>query len=134
MKSQLLIIFASFFVCLSNGGEIYEGYEEDRKLLRDIIEIPSDANLGGKFTSVSSPKAFQAAQRLFSKIPFLFKTRKDVIQVLGDPATISDYGVASTKGVDADLVYRFDSGYGGYEYKLKFINGSVRSVEVISLN
>ena len=133
MKTIFLSILSIFLTFQVNAEEVYKGFEEDCKSLRQTMKIPSgDPNLGGKFV-VSSPEATKAAKRLFSKISFLHKTRKEVISILGDPATISEHGVKALEGKDAKLVYRFTSGYSGYEYEIGFLNDVVYSVRVYTI-
>ena len=49
--------------------------------------------------------------------------------MLGDPKTVSSYGIAAQPGENTPLVYRFDSGFGGGQYTLHFTNGVVAKVE-----
>ena len=114
----------------AEADELYEGYANDVKLLRDHYEIESQ----GKTIKASSGKAVGAAHRLFAKASFLSKTRDEVLNLLGDPSSISDYGVKMEKGKDAPIIYRFDTGFGGAEYKLTFRHDKVVGVECNQLN
>ena len=106
------------------ADEPYKGFAEDAKLLRDTTAIPS----GDKQIMASTGKAQDASKRIFSKLPFLFKTRDEVLQLLGDPATISGYGKKAGTEKDAPLIYNFDNGYGGPIYTLTFHDGKVTGV------
>ena len=92
----------------------YEGYDKDIKLLRKTFSLPKTKTKG------SSGDAGMAAGRIFEKIEFVGMTKGQVFTLLGDPATISDYGIKAKPGPDEPLAYRFDSGRGGMQYDLKF--------------
>lgn len=111
----------------------YEGFKADQALLRKqaVFESKDDA----KDTKASSPEACQAAQRIFARVPFLFRTKSEVLELLGDPATVSDYGEAAEKGLSSPLVYVFDTGFGGLQYTIGFDGeGRVSRVQVDSRN
>lgn len=133
MKIIITILFAIFAGGLLHAEDPYQGYAEDRVLLRSTTEIQSGKNQK-ETIKASSGAANQAACRLFSKISMLFKSREEVLSILGDPSSISDYGVKVKTGKDADLVYRFDSGYGGWEFTIKFRNDRAWVVQADSLN
>jgi hypothetical protein len=98
--------------------EPYEGFKADQASLRKHQIYK--AKDGGKDTHASSGEACEAAQRIFTRVSFLFKTREEVLNLLGDPATISDYNKPAGKGPSSPLVYLFDSGFGGLKYTLSF--------------
>ena len=75
-----------------HAADPYEGYSSDRELLRSTTEIPAGGDSDQKIKA-SSAQAMQAAHRLFSRVSFLFRSRDEVLEVLGDPATISDYAI-----------------------------------------
>jgi len=131
MKTIMTILTLVFLssMAVQAGEEPYDGYEKDLKLLRDHYEIKSD----GKMIKASSGKAVSAAHRLFSTVSFLFRSRETVLEILGDPATISAYGVKVEEKKDSPLVYRFDTGFGGAEYKLTFRQKEVVGIEVKGL-
>lgn len=108
--------------------EHYEGFEADRALLRKTVRLGGGP--GRPAVNASSGEAIDAAQRTFRNVPFLFKTRQDVLDILGDPATVSDYGEPSADRPDSPLVYRFDHGYGGNQYTLGFDGGRVDRIRV----
>lgn len=110
--------------------EPYAGFRQDVSVLRDTAQASTaDPSIRG-----SSAKASQAARRVFTQVEFTGKTKTEVLDLLGDPKTISSYGVAAAPGGHTPLVYRFDSGYGGWEYTLHFTNGVVTRVEEQSLD
>ena len=99
-------------------AEPYEGFKSDQALLRKhLIHKAKD---GSKDIKASSTEAIQAAQRIFSRVSFLFRSRQEVLELLGDPATISDYGKPAGKGSSSPLVYVFDMGLGGLEFTISF--------------
>jgi hypothetical protein len=98
--------------------EPYDGFKTDQALLRK--HLIHKARAGGKDTRASSPEACHAAQRIFSRVSFLFRTREEVLDLLGDPATISDYNEPAGKDPSSPLVYVFDTGLGGLKYTIHF--------------
>lgn len=114
------------------AAEPYPGFAADQVLLRKHFVHP--ARDGAKPVKASSGEACQAAMRVFSKMSFLFRTREEVLKLLGDPATINDYNQPAAQDPQAPLVYRFDSGFGGLKYTLGFEQGQVFRVEVESQN
>ena len=116
------------------AAEPYVGFKSDQALLRkqQIVKV-SD---GGKDLKVSSGEAIQAAQRIVSRVSFLFRSREEVLDLLGDPATISDYGKPQGKDPSSPLVYVFDTGLGGLQFTISFsrINNKVSQVLVDFLN
>src|SRR5262245_4822966 len=96
----------------------YDAFKSDQALLRKhLIHKAKD---GGKDTRASSAEACHAAQRIFSRVSFLFRSRAEVLDLLGDPATISDYGEPAGKDPTSPLVYVFDTGFGGLSYTISF--------------
>ena len=61
-------------------------------------------------------------------------SRSKVRDLLGDPKTISDGGITAGTEVDSPLIYRFDSGLGGWQYTLVFRNGVVLELKEEGLN
>jgi len=61
-----------------------------------------------------------AAKRIFSRVSFLFRTCDEVLQILGDPATISDHNETAGKDPLSPLSYVFDTGFGGLKYTFEF--------------
>ena len=107
--------------------EPYEGFQQDRADLRDTILL-KDQNIRG-----SSGKAQAAAKRIFSQITFVGMSKDQVLRLLGDPKTISDYGEEKGEGADDPLVYRFDAGDSGYQWTIFFREGTVVEVEEAGL-
>lgn len=84
----------------------------------------------------SSREACDAGRRIFSKVSLLFRTRKEVLAILGPPETISDYNQRA-KEASAKLEYTFDNGFGGYKYTIHFgelDKERVSGVEVVGLD
>ncbi|MDI1312703.1 hypothetical protein [Prosthecobacter sp.] len=117
----LLLVFAQ--LALGADAPTYEGYERDRVLIR------STYRLSAPVVNASSGEAIQAAHRIFKNIRFVGRSRAQVLAILGDPKTISGYGVAADAAADSPLTYRFDSGFGGWEYVIRFAKGVVTQVD-----
>ena len=112
MKTTLLLLVCAAFSAY--GAPSYDGYTGDRVALRHTYQLPKPP------LKASSGKAIEAARRPFKNVSFVGLTREEALTILGDPKTISDYGVAASPAPDRALVYRFDSGYGGYQYTPSF--------------
>lgn len=119
MKSPLVLLLCATLPIW--GEPVYEGYAEDRTALRDTYPLPDKQK-------ASSDKAVKAAARLFKNTTFVSLTREEVVSILGDPKTISDYGIAASPGADSPLVYRFDTGWGGHQYTVHFQGNRVTKV------
>ena len=101
--------------------EPYNGFKADQALLRKTVVVPQR---GGRTETVkaSSGEAIEASHRIFKRVPFLFRTREEVLELLGDPGTISDYNKLAAKDSSRPLVYIFDGGRGGVRYTIGFYN------------
>lgn len=95
----------------------------DLRNLRDTALVSEDPPVRG-----SSPAALRAAAKVFRRLNLVGMDRSTVLWILGDPATISDYGIPQDEGANAPLAYVFDSGFGGVIYTLRFDNGKVVQV------
>lgn len=75
-----------------------------------------------------SEETITAASKLFSSISFLNKTKKETIALIGPPT--------ETKKDKSDevLIYRYDSGFGGYDYYLSLRADRVFKVEVVGID
>jgi len=103
--------------------EPYKGFHQDREDIRDTYLIEKQ-NI-----RASSGKASAAASRIFKKIKFVGKSKADVLRLLGDPATISDYGQKMKEGADDPLVYRFYSWRSENQWTISFREGVVVKVK-----
>jgi hypothetical protein len=110
--------------------ELYRGYKADQALLRKHEIIKND----GKEIRVSSGEACEASVRIFSHISFLFRTRAEVLELLGDPAIVSDYNKPVSKDPSSPLVYIFDTGYGGWKYTISFDKQSTPQVNLVQVD
>lgn len=103
-------------------------FQADLAMLRQTTPLP-EHRAPGVPSHASSGQAISAASRVFAQFPGVGMTRSHVLQVLGDPKTISGYGVAAKDGPDAPLVYSFDTGFGGVQFTIHFKDGFVTRVE-----
>lgn len=101
-----------------SATESYPGFKADQALLRKHL-LHKDRD-SGKEIKASSAEACDAAKRVFSRVSFLFRTRDEVLSLLGDPATISDYNKPAAEDARSPLVYVFDTGFGGLKYTIHF--------------
>jgi hypothetical protein len=124
--SALLLVFTQ--LALGADASTYEGYERDRVLIR------STYRLSAPVLNASSGEAIQAAHRIFKNVRLVGLSRAQVLAILGDPKTISGYGVAADAAADSPLTYRFDSGFGGWEYVIRFAKGVVTQIDQKGLN
>jgi hypothetical protein len=100
------------------AAEPYEGFKADQALLRKHQIYKG--NDGRKELKASSVEAIDAAQRIFARVSFLFRSREEVLDLLGDPATISDYGRAAGNDPSSPMEYVFDTGFGGLRFTVSF--------------
>ncbi len=70
----------------------------------------------------SSGRAIEAAHRVFTAVQFVGLTRQELIQLLGDPQKSSDsiYNFPFYPTSKDKLVYRFDTGSGGWQFDFSF--------------
>lgn len=126
---EVVMLTATMGLCLVLLGAVeadepsapYKKFEADRVLIRKTVRLKPSLN-------ASSPEAIAASVRIFERVAFLFKTREEVLKLLGDPATISSYGKRAGSDPDSPLVYVFDSGYGGFQYTIGFEGGKVNRI------
>ena len=85
--------------------------------------------LEGPAYTVCAPKAVAAVGRVFRNVDFVGKTKQEVFAILGEPK--DDF--ARDEGAEGAIVYRYDTGGSGMEYKLVFGHGRVHSVYSVSL-
>jgi hypothetical protein len=105
----------------------YGGYQEDIKLMRktEIRERRSGS------ATVSTLEAIGAANRIFSKIDFVGMSREEVLALLGDPGTISDYARPAAPDVDEPLAYCMTNGRYGATWVVEFKGGQVVNVKYV---
>jgi hypothetical protein len=101
----------------------YSGYQED------LLAMRKTTTVGNPPLRASSDEAIAAARRIFAKIVFKGMPREKVLALLGDPATVSDYGVRAKPGRDEPLTYHFSDGFSGYEYTVRFQGGIAVAVQ-----
>lgn len=100
------------------------GFQNDLRTMRQTVHFD-----GKTPVDASSGDAIAAAVRVFERFPEVGMTRTHVLAVLGDPKTISGYGIAAGDEPDAPLVYRFDAGFGGVQYTIHFQDDRVLRIE-----
>ena len=79
----------------------------------------------------STDDATSAASRVFNTVQLTGKTRDEVIALLGDPKKSNDsvYNFPWYSAPKGSLVYRFDTGRGGWQFNVVFDgDGRVREV------
>jgi hypothetical protein len=125
-------LFIVFLVAcnLSSAEDLYDGFSAHKKLLRD-----TKTEQAGSVTIISSTdKAIEASKKIFEQVSFLFMTKDEVYEILGDPKSISDYGIPFDANSSSTIIYKFFTGFDGLEYHLELANDSVRSVSVSTLD
>lgn len=70
--------------------------------------------------SVSTDEAVKAAQRVLAGVLYRGMEQRLVVDILGDPARVSDLNRPLTEQPAAELTYRFDSGNNGVAYAVTF--------------
>ena len=108
---------------------LYDGFEKDRVTLHETVRRKVPTSKKGTIDA-STFEACEAAGRVFGRVSFLFKKRDDVLKLLGDPTTNSEYNKKAMTGPNAPLVYVFDTGETGNRFTLKFRSGYCLGVEV----
>lgn len=83
----------------------------------------------GPVQHASTESAIQAAGRVFSQAHLMGLTRSQVIALLGDPRTASNsgYNFPFYPAPAGALVYRFDTGAGGWQFNVTFGRGGLVS-------
>ena len=79
----------------------------------------------------STSDAVAAASRVFNTVELIGKTREEVIALFGDPRASNDsvYNFPFYPAPKGSLVYRFDTGAGGWQFNVLFdSDGRVREV------
>jgi hypothetical protein len=102
---------------------IYPYFLSDRVLMWETTSIKSGR--------ASTHRATEAAKRFFDKHDLRGKTRAEVIATAGDPKTSnkSIYNFPFYPVEPGVMVYRFDTGYGGWQFNIHFDSGD-RAIEV----
>ena len=126
---RFLSVLLLIAVVAAARAELYPGFAADQAMLRKQVNLHTN----GPPHFASSGEAKAAARRIFQRVPFLHKSRAEVLEILGDPKTISDFGEAASKEKDAPLRYIFADGEAGFSYGLKFRDGFVVAVEWFGL-
>ena len=111
------IVRATFFCFIScvatlaaEPPKVTDAIRADIQLMRERVSLP-----GGTGAVYASERAIAAAQRVFATLPLIGMTRQEIIAVLGEPSKSMAPSDSPGRG---QLTYRFDNGYGGWEYVL----------------
>jgi hypothetical protein len=97
--------------------------EISKSIRADIRRMWETVPMGGERTrKASSFRATEAAYRVFTSIQFVGMTRQEVIHLVGDPQKSSDsiYNFPFYPTPKDMLVYRFDTGTGGWQFNFSF--------------
>jgi hypothetical protein len=84
----------------------------------------------------STPRAINAASRVFNTVNLVGLTRQEVISRISDPETSSDriYNFPFYPADPAAMVYRFDTGSYGWQFNIYFDDdGRVRRVQRLGI-
>jgi hypothetical protein len=95
----------------------------DLKLMWETQPLPGQHDPShGPNPFASTERAILAANRVFNTVQLLGKTQAEIIADLGDPATSSNsiYNFPFYPPPLGALVYRFDTGAGGYQFNVIF--------------
>ena len=106
----------------------------DTGLAKDLRLLRKTEGVGKPVLRASSQDACEAAARIFARLKFIGMSKEHVLWILGDPATISDYGLKVGPEVDAPLAYLFSQGDDGHLYRLEFKNGRVTKFQIIGID
>jgi hypothetical protein len=101
MKAVAFAFLACLTTLAAEPPKLTEAMRADLRLMRERVPHGTGAYPSGN--------AIDAAQRVFAALPLVGMTRQDVIGMLGDP---------TASPTPAQMSYRFDGGYGGWEYLL----------------
>ena len=119
-KWKRILLCAGFVVAAAFGVWALWPAPPDVKLMWETE--PVKGNTGSKRPNqrASTERAVAAARRVFSSTPLTGMTRAQVIQTLGDPLTSSEsiYNFPFYPPEPGALVYRFDTGAGGWQIEL----------------
>jgi hypothetical protein len=106
------------------------GAESETKVPKFSNSIRADIKLmwqtvpmsGERGKRASSERAIEAAHRVFTTVPLVGLSRQEIIQLLGDPRKSSDsiYNFPFYPAARSQLVYRFDTGSGGWQFNFTF--------------
>ncbi|CAA6677875.1 MULTISPECIES: hypothetical protein [unclassified Lentimonas] len=128
LESEILAVYDDIYYDDSTKSE---DIKEDMKYMWHTT--PRTSGYKGE---ASSMKAVRAAKRVFNTIDILGYNKKEVIELLGDPKSSSEsvYNFPFFPAGDNVLVYRFDTGNGGWQFNIKFIDGQVESVKHLGIH
>ncbi len=96
----LVLLTFSYLSLMSMGCS--SEVDADLLLMRETYTLPQDSE--GNSIRASTPRACGAAARIFRRIDFTGMTKEQVLRLLGDPETISDYGHKAEMGDDDPLL------------------------------
>jgi hypothetical protein len=115
-----LVLLCIGIVVASFGGWALWPAPPDVKLMWETSHIHGNTGSNAPNQQGSSERAVKAAGRVFSTLPLVGMTRQQVLETLGDPKTSSDsiYNFPFYPPTPGALVYRFDTGSGGWQFDL----------------
>ena len=101
----------------------FRPFTPDVELMWETMPVQGITGSDAPNQKSSTPRAVAAAQRVFTAMPLAGLTRAEVVAKLGDPRTSSDsiYNFPFyPPQAGGSMVYRFDTGAGGWQFELVF--------------
>jgi len=100
-----------------------------QKQLDGLFQIIRDRKPGNSPGSVSD-ETINAANQVFSSVAFIHKTLAETVILLGKPSEVTK---SESERIET-ITYTFDSGYGGWSYKLTSRGDHIFKVEAIGID
>jgi hypothetical protein len=129
------VIFAGCVAVGESTDPIDRVSQKSKNLAADRRLMWKTAPLSG-YGPASTDEATEAALRVFNTVELVGKTRDEIIASLGDPKTSSRsvYNFPFYPAPRGTMVYRFDTGSGGWQFNLLFNrHGKVRKIEKLGI-
>ncbi len=118
-----LLTFAVFAAAWAHGDAFDQPPgTKSTNLKRDIKTMWATERLKDSKAFASTDAAIAAADRVFSSVILVGKTRDEISALLGDPrrSNNSQYNFPFWPAPDGAMVYRFDCGSYGWQFNILF--------------